>query len=59
MTSFSKLEHHDVDYEERKQKSILEKRAKIKEHKKSIKETNANIKKYTNWSNLCNLLKFM
>lgn len=59
MTSFSKLEHHDVDYEERKQQSILEKKAKIKEHKKSIKETNANIKKYTNWSNLCNLIKFM
>lgn len=59
MTSFSKLERRDLDYELRKQKEFAEKKQRTKEHKKSIKETNKNIKKYTNWSNLYNLMKFM
>lgn len=59
MTSFSKLEKHDIEYQERKKEQRIEKQKQAKAHKKSIRETNANIKKYTNWSNLCNLMKFM
>ena len=59
MTSFSKLEHRDLDYELRKRKELAEKKQRMNDHKKSIKETNKHIKKYTNWSNLYNLMKFM
>ena len=59
MTSFSKLEEHDLDNELRKHKELAEKKQRMNDRKKSIKETNKHIKKYTNWSNLYNLLKFM